>query len=40
MQKKLMKLGVWQMLTKEKLSEITENAIEDLHYTYVVAKVS
>lgn len=28
------------MLTKEKLSEITENAIEDLHYTYVVAKVS
>lgn len=28
------------MLTKEKLSEITENAIEDLHYTYVVAKVN
>lgn len=28
------------MLTKEKLSEITENAIDDLHYTYAVAKVS
>lgn len=28
------------MLTKEKLSEITENAIGELHYTYAVAKVS
>lgn len=28
------------MLTKEKLSEITENAIGILHYTYAVAKVS
>lgn len=28
------------MLTKEKLSEITENAIGTLHYTYAVAKVS
>ena len=27
------------MLTKEKLSEITENAIGELHYTYAVAKV-
>ena len=28
------------MLTKEKLSEITENAIGTFHYTYAVAKVS
>ncbi|MFR0514272.1 hypothetical protein ACLUYC_04220 [Limosilactobacillus mucosae] len=28
------------MLTKEKLSEITENAIGAFHYTYAVAKVS
>lgn len=28
------------MLTKEKLSEITEQAIGELHYTYAVAKVS
>lgn len=28
------------MLTKEKLSEITENAIGTLHYNYAVAKVS
>lgn len=28
------------MLTKEKLSEITKQAIGTLHYTYVVAKVS
>lgn len=28
------------MLTKEKLSKITENAIGELHYTYAVAKVS
>lgn len=28
------------MLTKEKLSEIAEEAIGTLHYTYVVAKVS
>jgi hypothetical protein len=28
------------MLTKEKLSEITENAIGPFHYTYAVAKVS
>lgn len=28
------------MLTKEKLSEIAENAIGELHYTYAVAKVS
>lgn len=28
------------MLTKEKLSEITENAIGELHYTYAIAKVS
>lgn len=28
------------MLTKEKLNEITENAIGTFHYTYAVAKVS